>query len=68
VELTIILHQLHLDAALHVVDISSQCHAANLPDFISNILFQRVSCARFVTEQSFLKKTSRKRNKKEDRR
>ena len=64
VEATTILRQVYPVAALHVVDTAFQCHAVNLPDFISKVLFQCVSCARFVTEQSFLKKTTRKEIKK----
>lgn len=63
-EATIILRQVYLVAAFHVVDTTSQCHAANLPDFIHKVLFQCVSGARFVREQSFLKKTTRKEIKK----
>ena len=54
-QVTTVLRQAHLDAALHVVGIASQCRAVNLPDFICNILSQCVSCAWFVAECLFFK-------------
>jgi hypothetical protein len=63
-EVITILRQVYLDAALCFVDNASECHAANLPDFISSVLFQCVSSVRFVTEQSFLKKTREKKSRR----
>ena len=51
-EMTTIIRQIYLDAVLHVVDTASKCHAVSLTDFVSNVLFQCVSCARLATEQS----------------
>jgi len=54
-EVTTVLHQAHMDAALHVFNSASQYHAVNLPGFICNVLFQCVSCAWFVAEYPFFK-------------
>ena len=52
-EVTSVLRQAHLDAALHVVHTACQNRAASLPDLICSALFQCVSCAWFVTVQSY---------------
>ena len=44
-EVTNVLCQEHLDAALHVVGSTCQNRAASLPDLIYSALFQCVNCA-----------------------
>lgn len=51
-EVTSVLRQAHLDAALHVVGSACQIRAASLPDLICSALFQCVYCAWFVTLHS----------------
>ena len=52
-EVTSVLRQAHLDAALHVVGSTCENRAASLPDLICSALFQCVSCAWFVAVQSY---------------
>lgn len=53
-EVTSVLRQAHLDAALHVVGSACQNRAASLPNLICSALFQLcVSCAWFLTVQSY---------------
>jgi hypothetical protein len=51
-EVTSVLRQAQLDAAVHVVGSTCQNRAASLPDLICSAVRQCVNCAWFVTVQS----------------
>ena len=58
-EVITVLSQAYLDASLHPVGSASQYGAVRLPDFMRNLLFQCVSDAWYVADNS-LKVATRK--------